>query len=41
MEKILIVEDDPNISEMVGEYLENEGFQVKFAIDGIEALVLS
>lgn len=38
MEKILIVEDDINISEMVRDYLTNEGFEVKTAFDGVEAL---
>lgn len=38
MEKILIVEDDINISDMVSDYLANEGFEVKRAFDGVEAL---
>lgn len=38
MEKILLVEDDLNISEMVSDYLSNEGFEVRTAFDGIEAL---
>lgn len=38
MDKILLVEDDANISEMVSDYLINEGFDVKVAFDGGEAL---
>ena len=32
--KLLIVDDDPNICEMLRLYLENEGYQVKTANDG-------
>lgn len=38
MSKILIVEDDCNISEMVSNYLTNEGFEVRAAFDGLEAI---
>ena len=38
MENILLVEDDVNISEMVSDYLSNEGFEVHVAFDGIQAL---
>ena len=31
---VLIVEDNRNISEMVGEYLEGRGFEVDYASDG-------
>ena len=31
---VLIVEDNRNISEMVGEYLESRGFEVDYAADG-------
>ena len=31
---ILIVEDDPNISELVQMYLEKEGYHTKIAADG-------
>lgn len=34
---ILLVEDDPSISEMIIHYLTTEGFQVKHASDGKEA----
>lgn len=36
---ILIVDDEPNIIELGRLYLENEGFSVESAADGIEALV--
>ena len=32
--RVLIVEDNRNISEMVGEYLEGRGFEVDYASDG-------
>jgi len=38
--KILIVEDDPNISELIRLYLEKDGFEVKQAADGLCALDL-
>jgi DNA-binding response OmpR family regulator len=31
---ILLIEDNRNISEMVGEYLERRGFHVDYAVDG-------
>ena len=31
---ILIVEDDPNISELVQMYLEKEGYNTRIASDG-------
>lgn len=36
---ILIVDDEPNIIELGQLYLENEGFSVESAADGIEAMV--
>ena len=36
--KILIVDDDPNIRELVGLFLRNEGFHTYEASDGVEAL---
>ena len=36
--KILIVDDDINICEMLRVYLENEGYEVKTANDGAEGL---
>ena len=36
--KILVVDDDHNICEMVRLYLENEGYEVKTAADGVEGV---
>ncbi len=36
--KILVVDDDPNISELLKIYFENEGYDVKTASDGMEGL---
>ncbi len=36
--KILVVDDDANISELLKMYFENEGYDVKTASDGIEGL---
>jgi DNA-binding response OmpR family regulator len=38
---ILIVEDNRNISEMVGEYLEGRGFEVDYAADGLDGYRLA
>lgn len=38
MSKILVVDDDPNIRELVGLFLRDEGFDVYEASDGLEAL---
>ena len=38
MSKILVVDDDPNIRELVRIFLRNEGFDVYEASDGVEAL---
>ena len=38
MSKILIVDDDPHIRELVRVFLRNEGFEVIEAADGREAL---
>lgn len=38
--KILVVEDEPSISEVVGLYLRRAGYQVTFAADGQKALKL-
>ncbi|KAA2301475.1 response regulator transcription factor, partial [Clostridioides difficile] len=35
--RLLLVEDDRSISEMVGPYLEKEGYDVTYAYDGVEA----
>ena len=36
--KLLIVDDDSNISELLKIYFENEGYDVKVASDGVEGL---
>src|SRR5215212_12171611 len=38
MTNILIVDDDPNIRELVRIFLRNEGFDIYEASDGVEAL---
>ena len=38
MSKILIVDDEKNICELVGIYLEKEGFDTDFAYDGEQAI---
>ncbi len=38
MSRILIVDDDPNIRELVRVFLPDEGFDVSEASDGVEAL---
>ena len=37
-QRILVVDDDPTISEVVARYLEREGYDVDIASDGEEAL---
>lgn len=32
--RILVIDDDPNLGEVVGRYLEREGYQVELASDG-------
>ncbi|MDY7102195.1 MAG: response regulator transcription factor [Actinomycetota bacterium] len=36
--RILVVDDDPNVSEVVSRYLEREGFSVEVASDGTTAV---
>ena len=36
--RVLIVEDDPNVAEVVGRYLEREGYEVETVADGAEGL---
>ena len=38
---VLIIEDNRNISEMVGEYLESKGFEVDYAADGLDGYRLA
>jgi len=40
MPKIMIVDDDPHIRELVRVFLNNEGFEVCEAADGVEALAI-
>jgi DNA-binding response OmpR family regulator len=37
-ERVLVVEDDPNVAEVVVRYLEREGFEVAAVRDGYDAL---
>jgi DNA-binding response OmpR family regulator len=37
-ERILVVEDDPNVGEVVSRYLSREGFEAPVTRDGLEAL---
>lgn len=39
--RILLVEDNHHISEMVGEFLDRRGFDVEYATDGLEGLRLA
>ena len=32
--RVLIIEDDPNVAEVVARYLEREGYRVEIAADG-------
>ncbi len=38
MSKLLVVDDDPNIRELIVLFMQNEGFDVYEASDGLEAL---
>lgn len=38
MKRILVVEDEPDIQELLANYLRNDGYEVILAGDGIEAL---
>lgn len=38
MKKILVVEDEPEIRELLGNYLRHEGYETVLAGDGVEAL---
>ena len=40
MKKILIVEDELDIQELLGAYLRDAGYQTAAAGDGVEALAL-
>jgi DNA-binding response OmpR family regulator len=36
--RVLIIEDDPNVAEVVGRYLAREGYEVEIATDGVTGL---
>jgi DNA-binding response OmpR family regulator len=36
--RVLIIEDDPNVAEVVARYLEREGYHVEIAVDGLAGL---
>ena len=38
MERILIIEDEPDIQELLRNYLEEEGYETAQALDGIEGI---
>ena len=38
MKKILVTEDEPEIRELLGNYLTHEGYEVSLAEDGVEAV---
>lgn len=38
MNRILIVEDEPDIQELLSAYLQQAGYQTSLAGDGVEAL---
>lgn len=40
MKKVLIIEDDKNINEMLQELLSNNGYNVSSAYSGTEALLI-
>ena len=40
-QRVLVVDDDPTLSEVVGHYLTREGFVVDFAADGTSGLELA
>jgi DNA-binding response OmpR family regulator len=39
-DRILLIEDDPRLAEMVKTYLDGAGFQVTVAADGAAGLAL-
>ena len=41
MVKVLIVDDDPHMRELVTLFLRPEGFEIEEASDGVEALAAS
>jgi DNA-binding response OmpR family regulator len=41
MTKILVVDDDPDILSMLGRFLKAKGFEVFYALDGLQALAVA
>lgn len=41
MEQILVIEDNPDYRELLQNFLENAGYSVTIASDGVEALVIT
>jgi two-component system response regulator VanR len=41
MERILVVEDNPDYRELLQNFLESAGYSVAIAEDGVEALVIT
>jgi DNA-binding response OmpR family regulator len=39
--RVLVVDDDPALAEVVARYLEREGFEVRLATDGAEGLAIA
>ena len=37
-QRVLVVDDDQTVSDVIRRYLENDGFQVSLAADGAAAL---
>ena len=40
MTKVLVVDDDTNICDLLKMYLEKEGYEVKTANDGVEGMTV-
>ena len=41
MTRVLVVDDEPTVTEVLGRYLHREGYDVSIAADGVEALRLA
>ena len=39
--RVLVVDDEPTVTEVLGMYLHREGYDVSIAADGVEALRLA
>lgn len=40
MQKILVVEDDRDIQELLQEFLKEAGYMIDVAVDGVEAITM-